>query len=80
MIYVLNSLALRIERQETTFITLVYTKEQPTVISAWNTGYHIIVFHKLSGYDAHLFIKEQRKKFNVMTLKTMQKTKRSTLA
>ena len=61
----LKSLPLRIERKETTFITLVYTKEQPTIILIWHTGYHIpIVFHNLSGYDAYLFIKKQRKKFS----------------
>ena len=39
----------------------------------------LIVFHKLNGYDAHLFIKELGRKFNKAISESLQKARRNTL-
>ena len=36
------------------------------------------MFHNLSGYEVHLFMKELGKKFKKMILESLQKTKRNT--
>ena len=56
----------KIKKWEFTVTTPVYIEEQPH--NNCNLKYRIpdhipIVFHNLSGYDAHLFIKELGKRF-----------------
>ena len=56
-----------IERWKVTATTPAYIQEQPT--KNCNLKYKIsdhipIVFHNLSGYDYHLFIKELGRRFN----------------
>ena len=61
VISVLKRLILRTERQEITDITLVYIEEQSEISNTRPRTHcdHLpIVFHNVSGYNPHLFIKE----------------------
>ena len=63
----LKSLYLEIEREEIIVIKLVYIEEYPhnnSNLKYWIPDHMLVVFHNLSGYDAHLFINEFGNKFN----------------
>ena len=53
-------------------------EEHLTIIATYNIEYQTtspIAFHNLSGYDAHLFIKELGKRFNNKDIRVIAENK-----